>query len=139
MAGDGQQADLVTRLIDWARATYGWHRALFIAVNVVITAINVWMGAPWWGVWPLLITGALFTLHFLIYKASMVDEAWVNERAADLYDRSYDQGHIDSIAEHHALETPFERKRREAKERREQRERRMAARGGKRRGGRGRV
>jgi hypothetical protein len=117
MTGREGQEGLVGDLFRWAQATYGWHRVAFIAVNVVITAVNVWSGPPWWGVWPLLITGALFTLHFLIYKTSMVSDEWVDERATDVYARSYDQGHIDSIAGHHDIETPLERTERELKER----------------------
>ena len=118
MIGENQYGSRIAQLTAWVQRTYGWHRAAFIALNVVITAINIWMGPPWWGIWPLLITGALFTLHFLFYKASVVDDAWVEDRAADLYDRSYDQGHIDSIANQHDLETPLDRKEREIEERR---------------------
>lgn len=109
----------IARLFRLAQATFGWHRALFIGLNVVITAVNVWMGPPWWGVWPLLVTGLLFMLHFLVYSTSLVDDTWVEERAAEIYDRSYDQGHLDAIAEHYKLETPVAAKRRALKERRE--------------------
>ena len=115
MPGDVDHADFMTRMLDLAQATYGWHRAAFIAANMVITAVNVWSGPPWWGVWPLLVTGALFTLHFLIYKTATVSDKWVDERAADVYARSYDQGHIDSIAGHHDLDTPLDRTQREPK------------------------
>ena len=83
---------------------YPWHRTGFIAFNVILTAINIATGPPWWGLWPLLITGLVFALHYLIYKASVIDEAWVDERAADLYYKSYDQGHIDSIADRNEME-----------------------------------
>ena len=76
------------------------------------------MGPPWWGIWPLLITGALFTLHYLIYKTATVDEDWVDDRAADVYDRSYDQGHIDSIANHHDLTSVIDRKSEEIRQKR---------------------
>ena len=52
----------------------------------------------------------------------MVDDDWVNERANDLYDRSYDQGHIDSIAERHDMETSVQRTERELRERAARRE-----------------
>jgi hypothetical protein len=41
-------------------------------------------------------------LHFLIYRASTVDEAWVEERTQDLRSKSYDASHIDEIREHPA-------------------------------------
>ena len=82
---------------------YPWHRNAFIAFNVLLTVINIFTGPPWWGLWPLLITGLVFALHYLVYKASIIDDAWVDERAADLYYKSYDQGHIDFIAERHGL------------------------------------
>jgi hypothetical protein len=109
------------RLFAWAQRTYRWHRALFIGLNVAITAVNVSMGPPWWGVWPLLVTGLLFTLHFLVYRTSLVDEDWVDERAAEIYDRSYDQGHMEAIAGGHRLETPLERKQRDQRKRRQAR------------------
>ena len=89
---------------------YPYHRALFIAFNVILTAINLFTGKPWWALWPLLVTGLVFTIHYLIFKASTVDDAWVEERAADLFDKSYDQGHIDWIAGRHEMETAADRR-----------------------------
>ncbi len=77
---------------------YPVHRNVFILFNVGLTIANVLTGAPWWAVWPLLVTGLIFTVHYLIYKANVVDDAWVEERVADLHYKSYDQGHIDAIA-----------------------------------------
>lgn len=106
----------------WAQRFYPWHRFFFIAFNGSLTAINLYTGKPWWALWPLVITGGLFTLHYLIFKASLIDEEWVNERASELYDRSYDQGHIDSIAERHDMETTVQRTERELRERAARRE-----------------
>lgn len=95
---------------EWARElalmqrAYPWHRLLFLLFNGVITIANIVTGPPWWGLWPLLITGLVFALHYLFYKASVIDDAWVDERAAELHYKSYDQGHIDSIADHHDME-----------------------------------
>ena len=36
-------------------------------------------------------------LHFLFYRATTVDETWVEERTQDLRSKSYDLAHIDSI------------------------------------------
>ncbi|MFT5510676.1 MAG: hypothetical protein ACI89J_003773 [Hyphomicrobiaceae bacterium] len=109
--------NLEEKLVSWAQVTYPWHRAFFIGLNGLLTATNFWTGAPWWALWPLVITGGLFTLHYLIYKTTLIDDAWVDERAGDLYDRSYDQGHIDSIAGHHDMETAMQRTEREMCER----------------------
>ena len=98
----------------WLVRYYNLHRNLFVGLNVVLTAVNIYTGKPWWALWPLLVTGALFTLHFLVYRAVTVDDEWVDQRAADLYDKSYDQGHIDAIAERAGLETTAHRRDREA-------------------------
>lgn len=95
---------------------YPYHRAAFIAFNVILTAINIYMGKPWWALWPLLVTGFIFLVHYLIFKASTVDEAWVDDRAADLYDKSYDQGHIRTIAGYHEMETAADRRAAAARE-----------------------
>ena len=113
---------LVERVFVQAQRTYYWHRLFFIGFNGLLTAINVWTGKPWWALWPLVITGGVFTVHYLVYKASIIDDAWVDERAGDLYDRSYDQGHIDSIAGRHDLETTIQRAEREMRERRMKRD-----------------
>ena len=83
--------------------SHPWHRYAFITFNALLTALNIYGGPPWWGLWPLLITGLIYALHYLIYKASVIDDAWVNARATDLHYKSYDQGHIDFIAERHDL------------------------------------
>ncbi len=90
--------------IDMMRRFYPWHRIGFLAFNGIVTVLNVVSGPPWWGLWPLLITGLAFAVHYLVYKASVIDDDWVDERAADLYYKSYDQGHIDFIAERSDLE-----------------------------------
>lgn len=94
----------------WLVAAHPYHRALFIGFNVLLTAINLYTGKPWWALWPLLITGVVYTVHFLIYSAVTLDDDWVDERAADLYDKSYDQGHINSIADRYELETASARR-----------------------------
>lgn len=112
---DGQHAPIPVWEQRWQTisalvvAHYRKHLIAFIAINVTITVLNIVSGPPWWGLWPLLITGLIFTFHLLMYKAITVDEAWVNERAGELYDKSYDQGHIASIADRHEMETPIER------------------------------
>lgn len=78
------------------------HLLTYLFVNVALTAINVYMGAPWWAVWPLVLWGLLLMLHFLYYRATSIDDAWVDERTLDLRSRSYDMGHIDDIRKHPA-------------------------------------
>jgi len=116
-------SDLATRIGAWAQRTYIWHLSFFIGFNVLLTAINLWTGKPWWALWPLVITGGLFLLHFLIYKTSLVDDEWVDERAGDVYGRSYDMGHINSIADRHDMETVAQKNEREARERHEKEQR----------------
>lgn len=122
MAEPASQSSFEDQLIAWTQRTYPWHRALFIGLNGLLTVLNLYTGKPWWALWPLVISGGLFTLHYLIYKTTLVDEAWVDERAGDLYDRSYDQGHIDSIAGRHDMETAMQRTERELRERMAKRE-----------------
>lgn len=71
----------------------------FVLVNAALTAVNIYMGAPWWAVWPLLVWGLAVMIHFLVYRAATIDDAWVEERTVDLRLRSYDLGHIDTIHE----------------------------------------
>jgi len=75
------------------------HLLAFVVVNVLLTAVNVVMGAPWWAFWPLLAWALALMVHFLVYRAVTVDDAWVDERTQDLRSKSYDLGHIDSIRE----------------------------------------
>jgi hypothetical protein len=122
------QANLEQEVVRWAQRSYPLHRAFFIACNGVLTALNLWTGKPWWALWPLVITGGLFTLHYLIFKTTLINDDWVDERAGDLYDRSYDQGHIDSIADRHGMETAMQRMERELQERVAKREAKRAQR-----------
>jgi len=55
-------------------------------------------GGSWWSFWPLAAWGVVLGMHYLVYKARTVDEAWVEERTADLHSKSYDAAHIDAIA-----------------------------------------
>jgi 2TM domain len=78
------------------------HLAAYLVVNALLTGVNLAMGSPWWAFWPLILWGLGVMLHFLIYRASTVDEAWVEERTQDLRSKSYDASHIDEIREHPA-------------------------------------
>jgi len=78
------------------------HLYVYLVVNAGLTGLNVYLGAPWWAVWPLVLWGLLVMLHFLYHRAVTVDDAWVEERTLDLRTRSYDLGHIDDIRKHPA-------------------------------------
>ena len=73
------------------------HAGVYAAVACALTAANGYTGAPWWSFWPLAAWGVVLAVHYLICKARSVDEAWVEERTADLHSKSYDAGHIDQI------------------------------------------
>lgn len=81
-----------------ARA-FRWHLLIYLLANAALTVVNVYTGAPWWAVWPLVVWGLLVLLHFLLHRAASVDDAWVEERTLDLRSKSYDMGHIDDIRE----------------------------------------
>lgn len=76
---------------------YRLHLWAFVAGNLLLTAINIYSGAPWWALWPLLIWGVPFSVHFFIFKSLTVTEEWVDERIDDLHWRSYDLGHVEDL------------------------------------------
>ena len=62
-------------------------------------ALANWLsGSPWWSFWPIAAWSMVFGVHYLVYKARTTDERWAEERAADLRSKSYDAGHMDSVA-----------------------------------------
>jgi 2TM domain len=81
-------------------SAFGRHVLVFVLANVLLTGINVYMGAPWWAFWPLVVWGLALMVHFFFHRAATVDDAWVEERTLDLRSKSYDLGHIDDIREH---------------------------------------
>ncbi len=74
------------------------HAWAFWAGVAALTLANWLTGSPWWSFWPIAAWGAAFTVHYLVVKARTTDERWAAERAADLRSKSYDAGHMDSIA-----------------------------------------
>ena len=99
-SGDEPGGAAVTAAAVAGRArAFRWHLLAYLLVNIGLTAVNAYLGAPWWAVWPLVLWGLLVMLHFLIYRATSVDDAWVEERALDLRSKSYDVSHIDDIRE----------------------------------------
>jgi hypothetical protein len=86
--------------------SFRWHAWSFAAVNLGLTAVNVVLGRPWWALWPLLATGIVFGVHYMLFKAFTVDERWVEERARDLTIKSYDRSQIESIRERQRRRDP---------------------------------
>jgi hypothetical protein len=85
----------------WLVRAFTWHLTAFVAANVAFTAANLWSGGPWWAFWPLLATGLLLAIHYLFYKAAVVDERWVDARIEELNLKSYDRSHIENLKTRH--------------------------------------
>lgn len=79
--------------------SFRWHVWSFAALNLGLTAINIALGAPWWALWPLVATGIVLGVHYMLFKALTLDERWVEERTRELAIKSYDRSHIESIRE----------------------------------------
>jgi hypothetical protein len=69
----------------------------FVAFNAALSLANVFVGTTWSIFWPLVLTGMLLGLHYLLYKALSVDEQWADERVEELNLKSYDRGHIEQL------------------------------------------
>jgi hypothetical protein len=86
---------------------FAWHLRGFVIANVALTAANVWTGGPWWAFWPLVASGFPLAVHYLSYKAAVVDERWVDARVEELNLKSYDRSHIEDVkARRGAKSTP---------------------------------
>jgi 2TM domain-containing protein len=86
------------RAMTAARA-FRWHVWTYAAGAAILVLANVLTGGGWWSFWPLAAWGVVLAVHYLIHKSRTVDDAWVEERTADLHSKSYDAGHMDQIAE----------------------------------------
>jgi hypothetical protein len=86
---------------------FAWHLRAFVIANAALNAANAWTGRPWWAFWPLFATGLLLAVHYLFYKAAVVDERWVDARIEELNLKSYDRSHIEDLkARHSAKPSP---------------------------------
>jgi hypothetical protein len=85
----------------WLVRALPWHVRTFLTANVGLNVANVFTGRPWWAFWPLLATGFLLAVHYLVYKAAAVDERWVDARVEELNLKSYDRGHIEDLKARH--------------------------------------
>jgi hypothetical protein len=86
------------RAMTAARA-FRWHAWAYAAGAAVLVLANVLTGGGWWSFWPLAVWGVALGIHYLFHKTRTVNDAWVEERTADLHSKSYDASHIDRIAE----------------------------------------
>lgn len=82
----------------------------YVAGACALTASYWLSGGPWWSFWLLAAWGVALAAHYLIYKSKVVDEAWAEERSADLHSKSYDAYHIDQIAADHGGKTADRKK-----------------------------
>jgi MFS family permease len=87
---------LPERLRRFGVAGFGSHFLVFAAASLaclVLAAATDWRWLYWvpagWGV--------LLLVHYLIYKASTIDQRWVDRRTEELRVKSYDRSHIDEI------------------------------------------
>jgi hypothetical protein len=101
-AAGGAPAPPTGRFYWWVTRTFLAHMVLFIVLNAVLLGVNLTLGTrPLWAVWWLLGTAVPAGLHFLLYKALTVDEAWIEARVEELNVKSYDRGHIEDIKRRH--------------------------------------
>ncbi len=84
-----------------AARAFRWHAWAYAAGAAILVLANVLTGSGWWSFWPLAVWGVALTVHYLVHKTGTVDDAWVEERTADLHSKSYDASHIDRIAGDH--------------------------------------
>lgn len=94
----------------WLTRTLRWHALAMIAVNLLLTGINIFTGGTWWAFWPLLVTGALLAIHYFSYKAAVANERWVAERVEELNLKSYDRSHIEDLKSRYGGEDTGEKK-----------------------------
>ena len=85
----------------WLVRGFAWHLRAFVAANALLSAANAWTGRPWWAFWPLVATGFLLAVHYLLYKAAVVDERWADARVEELNLKSYDRSHIEDLKARH--------------------------------------
>ena len=86
---------------DTAARAFRWHAWAYAAGAGALSVANWLTGPPWWSFWPLAAWGVALAGHYMTRKARTVNEAWVEERTADLHSKSYDASHIDRIAADH--------------------------------------
>lgn len=94
-----------------SRRNFRRHFAAYCFVNLGLTGANILTGAPWWAFWPFALWSVAVLVHYLFYKASAIDDAWVDRRVDDLLSKSYDHSHIEGIqSDHDSLRAPRQRR-----------------------------
>jgi hypothetical protein len=77
-----------------------WMRRHVLAYLLVIGSLNLvnyLQGPPWWAFWASMGWGVLLAIHYLIYKCMTIDEEWVDERAYQVREHSYDFDHMKDL------------------------------------------
>ena len=82
------------------------HQVVFVVLIGSLNLYNILDGAPWWALWPSLIWSAVLTIHVCIVRSITVDDEWVDQRAAELREHSYDFGHLHDL-EHRIVKSDF--------------------------------
>lgn len=82
-----------------AARAFRWHAWAYAAGAAILVLANVLTDGGWWSFWPLAVWSVALAAHYLVHKTGTVDDAWVEERTADLHSKSYDASHIDRIVE----------------------------------------
>ena len=73
------------------------HQVVFALLIGSLNIYNYIQGAPWWALWPSMIWGVVLTIHVCIVRSITVDETWVDERALELREHSYDFDHMRDV------------------------------------------
>jgi len=92
----------------WLMRAFPAHVRAFLVANAALNVVNVFTGAPWWAFWVLAATGFLLAVHYLFYKATVVDERWVDARVEELNLKSYDRSHIEGLKTRHGAKNTCE-------------------------------
>ena len=109
----GADPDKVATGTGWLERVVGLyplHQKVLTAGVVVLVVSNALTRAHGlWAFWPLAVWGCVFVVHYLVVKTVTIDPDWVEERSQELNTRSYDRGHIETIAERNEMKTDVQR------------------------------
>lgn len=83
-----------------------WHVCAYLAVVVPLNGLNISQGAPWWAMKWTLGWGVVLAIHYFIFKSITIDEDWVEDRANQVREHSYDFDHIKDL-EHRIADDDF--------------------------------
>ena len=91
------------------------HLLLYTSLTLLMLIAELF-GGDWWYFWPMMLWGALLSIHYFIASTLAIDEDWAAEKAIDGRTRSYDFDHIYNIDKrfeqgHDSVTHPEERKR----------------------------